>query len=84
MKILFAVIFTLLLCGGVDLQEHFLSVDGRELNLRCSCSALMRNNRFFCLISNPSNETRLTTVIQVCEISPKNEPVSGPLLRYEV
>jgi len=26
----------------------------------------------------------LTTVTQVCEISPENEPVSGPLLHYEV
>jgi len=30
---------------------------GRELNLRSSCSSLMQNKRFFCLISKPSNET---------------------------
>jgi hypothetical protein len=28
-----------------------------------------------------SNGTHLTTLTQVCEIFPKNEPLSGPLLR---
>jgi len=69
--------FTLLLCGCADAQERFDIVDESEVNLRCSCSSSMQNNPFFWLVSKPSNET---TVIQLHEISPKNEPFSGPSL----
>jgi len=46
MKTLFAVIFTLLLCDSANVQGRFHIVDGRELNLRYSCSSLMQNNDF--------------------------------------
>jgi len=46
MKTLFAVIFTLLLCACANVQGRFHIVDGRELNLRYSCSSLMQKNDF--------------------------------------
>jgi len=49
MKTLFAVIFTLLLCGGADVQGHFHIVDRRELNLRCSCSSFDARQPIFLL-----------------------------------
>jgi hypothetical protein len=62
---------TLFLCGGADVQERLHIADEHGLNLRCSCSAPMRNNRFFCLISKSFNETHLTIATQAWENSPK-------------
>jgi len=73
MKTPICLLSTFFLCGRgwADVEERFHIVDGRELNLRSSCSSLMQHNRFFCLISKPFKRNAPTTVTEVCEISPK-------------